>query len=45
MRNSPVMSPGPSGALMMRSTDREHLLARLVTAVWDSILGFPILRA
>jgi hypothetical protein len=30
---------------MMRSTDRERLLARLVAAVWDSILGFPILQA
>jgi chemotaxis protein CheX len=30
-------------ALMMRSTDRDHLLVQLVAAVWESILGFPIL--
>ena len=36
------MGPYPFAALD-RSTDRDRLLVQVVAAVWDSILGFPIL--
>lgn len=36
------MGPHPFGTLL-RSSDRERLIVQLIAAVWDSMLGLPIL--